>query len=129
MRQRSAEMVGPERAAFAAHFPVGCEHEVVNDQLTATRKQIRERLATNCAFECVVGGDAVPGQIAPGLAQLIAQFHELLFLGEQRAASETPLIGRYDGVCGHGALLTIGISEIWAEVGVYGRAVSPTRDV
>ena len=43
MRQRARNVIGDERAAAAAFFPIGTEHEVVDDELGLVAEEIGER--------------------------------------------------------------------------------------
>jgi len=43
MDHPAVEMIGQERTARAAFFPVGAEHEVIDDQLALAAEQIGQR--------------------------------------------------------------------------------------
>src|SRR6185312_810353 len=82
MRQvnlRGIEMVGQEGTGLASFFPVGSEHEVIDDQLAVASKQISKCFRAVLAFENVVFFDAFPRQFAPLPAQFIPSTSEFLF--------------------------------------------------
>ena len=74
--------IGPERAARATLLPVGAKHEMVDDQLTATGEQIRQRLPPVWTIELVWFFHLDPRQFAALPAQVVAQPGELLLLGQ-----------------------------------------------
>jgi hypothetical protein len=64
VNQSGIEVVGQERAALAPFFPVGTEHEMVDDQLAAAGEEIRERLLAVRTVEDVIPLDSFPRQFA-----------------------------------------------------------------
>ena len=118
MRQvnpRGIEVVGQERAGLASFFPVGSEHEMVDDQLAAAGEQIGERLRAVRAFEHVVLLDPFPRQFAALPAQFVPFPGEFLFSGQVRQARLQPFVSRHHFVvslrCSHR------ISFLWLGTG------------
>ncbi len=98
MHADTVVIVGPEGTGLASSFPVRTQHEMVDEQLAASGKELRQRLPAFGRVEHIGLGHGFPRQVAPPLAQFIAQLRELLFLGEQRFACCQPLVRRYDRV-------------------------------
>src|SRR5258708_1923831 len=115
MDEETVVAVRPERAAFAGRIPARIEHEVLDNELVPPRKQVGQRLLAVGSFEDVVPVHALPRQLAPLAAELIAQFRELLLLGEQPLAGLDPLVTRDHGGVHHGntSILT-DLSLRWA---------------
>src|SRR5262249_30248604 len=101
VRDDAVVAVRPEGTAAATHIGVGSEHEVVNDELTASCKQVRQSLSPGGAFEYVGAGYAFPGQLAPLATELVTQAHELLLFRQKPAAGLDPF------VAGHDRLMTV----------------------
>ena len=82
------EVVDPERAMLTGLAPLGVrvEHEVVDHELPAPVEEIGQALLTVGPVEDVFLLDALPRQLAPLPAQLVAQPRELLLLGESEGA-------------------------------------------
>jgi hypothetical protein len=64
MDHRAVEMIGQQRTARTAFFPVGAEHEVIDDQLALAAEQIGQRLLAARSLEYVALVHALPGQFA-----------------------------------------------------------------
>lgn len=62
VNERPIDVIGQEGTAWAAHFPFGTEHEVVNDELAAIAKETGKRLFTVWAVEDVILLNLDPGQ-------------------------------------------------------------------
>src|SRR5436190_2028152 len=90
------KMIGKIRAARAALFPAGTEHEVIDDELATAFEQFGERLFAARAVEYVVLVNLDPGQFAPPPAQLVAGAGELLLGDEMRLARSKPFVLRDD---------------------------------
>jgi hypothetical protein len=86
-------VIRKERAGLATLFPLGVEHEVVDDELTATVKEIREAHLAVCPLEDVILSDLLPRQLTACRTELVAQSGEFLLLLEERLASLEP-VGR-----------------------------------
>src|SRR3954471_1262329 len=85
------EMVAELRAARAAVLPVRREHEVIDDQPSATLEQLAKRLPAGRRVEGIGLVDRRPRRGAALLDDPRAQLGELLFLGQQRLAGREPL--------------------------------------
>jgi hypothetical protein len=79
---------------------------VVDEQLTATVEQLRQRARAVVGVKAVLLLHPNPGQLAAPLRQLVAQSGVLLLAGEQLAARSCPLGGIHDLVIGHRYLLS-----------------------
>ena len=64
MDDRAVEVIGKQRAALAAFFPVGTEHEMVDDQLAFAAEQVGQSLFAVWAVEHIIFLDLFPGQLA-----------------------------------------------------------------
>src|SRR5579872_968808 len=91
-------IVRPERTAFAADIPIRAKHEVMDDELGSSGKQISQRLLPRWAVENVGLLDEFPWQFTPLAAQLVPKARELFLLGEECFARSDPLIVRNYGV-------------------------------
>src|SRR3981081_3104749 len=89
-------VVGPEGAAFASFLPIRTEHEMLDDELPVSGKELRQALLPVRPLENVLLVDADPGQIASLRAQLIAQPGEFLFLRQVLLARLDPFVPRDD---------------------------------
>src|SRR5439155_20664317 len=94
-------MIGHKRAALAALFPPGAEHEVIDDELTTPVEEVGERLLALGAVEHVILLDLEPRQLTPLPTELITQPGELLFLCEMRLARLEPFLSGHDLVARH----------------------------
>ena len=94
MHAKSGEAVRAQRTVRAAGFVVGMKHEVIDDELTASREKIRERLTAIGSVEGIILGDTLPGQVALEPAQLVALTGERLLLLEQRASGREASVPR-----------------------------------
>jgi len=90
VRQRAVEMIGQERAAWAARRPARAEHEMIDDELAAAGEQVGQGPAPMRRIERVALLDPHPRQREPLRVHLVAQAHRLLLLGEQCAAGGEP---------------------------------------
>jgi hypothetical protein len=90
------DVIGEERAARAALFPVGPEHEVIHDQLAAAVEQLGERLFAVRAVEGVLLVDFHPGQLASLARERITLTCERLLLCQMFAPRLQPLLARHD---------------------------------
>ncbi|MCY1241870.1 hypothetical protein D9M72_547950 [compost metagenome] len=96
--QHAGEVVDQEGAAGAAGLPGGAEHEMVDNELTATVEQFGQRLAPGHRVENVGLFHFHPGQSQPGGIDLVACVGVFLFKREQCFARFQPLPRRYDCV-------------------------------
>ena len=101
----TVKMIGQERAARAAGFPVGAEHEVIDDQLALAAEQVGQGFLAARPVEHVSLVDFHPGQLAPLFAQRIARAAKSFFLGEVRLAGGEPFVLGDDAMRFHGSLL------------------------
>jgi hypothetical protein len=74
----AVEAVGGQRAGGASGLVVGAEHEVVNHELRAAVKQLRERSGPVGGLERVLLLDRHPRKLPALSGQLIAHPRELL---------------------------------------------------
>src|SRR5262249_53402179 len=104
MHVDAVEIVGPERAAGATLVPVRTEHEVLNDELTASAEEVGERDRSLGRLEYVGLVDSLPRK-RPALArQFLPLMGEGPLLGEQRLAFGKPFLVRDNAVCRHAVL-------------------------
>src|SRR5580658_9247248 len=89
------EVVGQIGTALAALDPSRPHHEVIDDKLAAPVEEIGESLFAARPLEDILLLHALPRQLAPLAAQLIAQPRELLFFGKKLLARFCPLFMRY----------------------------------
>ena len=91
MRQvpvRAVKMVGQIRAALATFLPIGTEHEVINNQLTAALEEIRQSLLAVWSIESVLLFHLNPWQFAPMAAHFVTQSCQLFFPRQQILACD-----------------------------------------
>src|SRR5271155_1086934 len=98
-------MIGEQRAARAAGFPAGPEHEVIDDQLAFAAEQAGKRLLAVRPDEYVSLVDLHPWQLAALPAQRVARLRKSLFLGEVGLAGCKPFVAGNDLVRFHVTLL------------------------
>jgi hypothetical protein len=67
----AVEVVGDQRAAFAAGVPVRTEHEVVDEQLRASGDELRQRPRPLGGVELVELFDRHPGELAAHSCELV----------------------------------------------------------
>jgi hypothetical protein len=79
MHDDAVEVVGLERATFAALLPTGSEHEVIDDQLAPPVEEVGKRLLATGPIEDVLLVYSLSGKLAALTAQFIAKKGELLF--------------------------------------------------
>ena len=82
MRQmpvRAVEMIGQIGAAFATLLPAWTEHEVIDDQLTASVKEIGQRLFAVGTVKDVLFVDLDHWQLATRGAKCVSLTSEFLF--------------------------------------------------
>src|ERR1700733_7333751 len=94
MHQQAFEVVHFESAADAVILLAGAHHEMLQEELAATVEQLRERDFSLGTVEDVFLFDTHPGQCTLFGAELVAQFRERLFLGEQSDARLAPFTAR-----------------------------------
>src|SRR5271156_4557810 len=94
MHEASVEVISEIRAAFAALFPAGAEHEMVDDQLAAACEQLVERLFARWSVEHVALVDLDPRKFAALAAEFIAPMSELLLFCKKRFARLNPFFLR-----------------------------------
>jgi len=71
---------------------------MLDDQLAASIKQIRQRFLAIRSVECVILLNPHPRQLAPLPVNHIAQSRQFLFSGQQSLARSQPFCLRYDSV-------------------------------
>src|SRR5262249_20907315 len=116
MRHDAVEVVGPEGAALAARLPIRIEHEMVDDELTAAGEELGQVLPAVRSLEDISLVHALPRQIAPFLAERVAQPRELLLPGKQLLARCDPLVARNDLVLLHDQSSLKNANRGWAFV-------------
>src|SRR5882724_12209641 len=94
--QGAVEVVDQERAVGATRLPPRAEHEVIDDQLAAPGKEVRQGLLPARSVEDVVLVHLDHREPAAFPAQRVALAGELLLLGEQRLPGGNPVASRYD---------------------------------
>jgi hypothetical protein len=82
----SIEVVGPEGAGRAPLLPTRVEHEVIDDQLASSVKELRQRFLAVWSFKDILLVDALPGQIASLLAEPVAQARKFPLLNQEAGA-------------------------------------------
>src|SRR3954453_3204978 len=92
MGERAVEAVSGRRAGRASRLPVRTEHEVVDDQLRAAVKHLRQRLGPVLGLERVLLLDRHPGKLPALSGELIAHPRELFLARKQRGARSSPLL-------------------------------------
>src|ERR1700730_16375360 len=75
----AVEVIGQVGAAFATLFPARTEHEMINDQLTASVEKIGQRLFAVGSVKDVLLVDLDHRQLAPRRAKRISLAIEFLF--------------------------------------------------
>src|ERR1700722_9675175 len=98
MNRDAIEIVGPERAMRASRVPFRIEHEVIYDQLARAVEELRQSFLALRSFERVLLIDALPRQLAPFRAKLVAEPVKLLLFGHQFFPLFKPFCMRYDFV-------------------------------
>src|ERR1700756_3249738 len=94
MGERTVHVIADERATWAALFPAGAQHEVIDDELGFVAEKIGKRYFSLGPVEGVVLFDLDPGQFATLGADGIALAGERLFGGEEFFASSEPFLPR-----------------------------------
>src|SRR5215469_7980767 len=105
MNRDAVEIVGPERARLASLFPIGAEHEVIDDQLGAPVEEIGERKGAIRPLELVGLFYPLPGHRHSAARQRIPLAREFLLGSEQFKASLQPFLVRDHFVIEHERLL------------------------
>src|SRR6516225_7790408 len=100
MHADTCEAVGAKGTMRTSGLAVGMEHEVINDELTASFEEFGQRLGAVGAVEDVVLGDALPGQTPLELAHLVALTCKRFLLFEQFAPGGEPLLMRHHWMSG-----------------------------
>src|SRR3954470_6823887 len=94
-------MIADVGAAGAAFFPVGAEHEVVDEELAVGADEIGEGDFAVGGVEGVVFVDARPGELAARGGELVVEAGEVFFFGEKGIAGFEPFLLRYNFWFGH----------------------------
>ena len=92
---RAIDMVNKKRAAFATLLPIPdrrTEHEMVDDQLTPSVKQVSKCFLAVRGIEDVVLLNLNPRQFAPLGAHLVTQTGERLLPFKMRLAGNKPFV-------------------------------------
>jgi hypothetical protein len=85
-------MIRNDRAAGATLLPVWAEHEMIDEQLTASVEEIPEGHLTVRPIEDVFLFNFYPWQLAAPCAQLILESRDFFFLSEELFARLDPLV-------------------------------------
>jgi len=72
MPVRAVKMIGQVRAAFATLLPPRAEHEMIDNELTASVEEIGQRFFPIRSFEQIFLVDLDPRQFAPVPAYVVA---------------------------------------------------------
>src|SRR5580692_8394207 len=96
MREHTVNAIADHRATRAALRPFGTKHEVIDSELRAAFKEIRERLLSGGRIEYIVFLDADPRQRLALGGERVAEVGQLLFFLEQRLARRQPFSRRCD---------------------------------
>src|SRR5437879_9066305 len=91
----AVKVVRQIRAALATFFPARAEHEVIDDQLTATVKEIGQRFFAIRPIEYVILVYFNPWQLASMPAHFIAQPRQFLLTRQQVLARNEPFVSRH----------------------------------
>src|SRR4051812_6418430 len=98
MYDHDLQAVGPDRTERAVVLPLRTEHEVVDDELTPSVEEIRQRPLSAHTIKDVRFRHFLPRQRAALLVQLVPKPRELLFFFEKCGSGGEPLFMRYDCV-------------------------------
>src|SRR5438045_9737352 len=92
MNRDTVEPVRDRRTGWAARFVIGPEHEMINQQLRSSSKEISERRFALVSLEFVFLVDLNPRQFLPLLRHVIAQVREFFLVVQQLPSSFQPLL-------------------------------------
>src|SRR5262249_29113662 len=92
------EAISPQRAMRTSRLVVRMKHEVIHDELTASRKQVSERFLPALAFEEVFLRHALPRQAALQPAHVVALASESLLFFQERSPCREPFFVGYHRV-------------------------------
>jgi len=110
---KSLSADGERRARRTARVVVAAEHEVIDEQLRAAAKQVRERRRAVLGVEPVGLVDAHPRQRRTPPREFVALPRQRLFGVEQRTARGQPFVARSGEMGRHRSfLLSIGIGHV-----------------
>src|SRR4029077_14687730 len=98
MRKQALDVVDFERAPDALARLAGPHHEVLDEELAATVEQLCERNLSGWSVKDVLLLDPDPRQRALFRVELVAQFGECFFFGEQSGARFEPFAARDNGM-------------------------------
>jgi hypothetical protein len=88
------EIIGPEGTTRTTFGPIRPEHEVIDDQLAAITKQIRQSFLARYGVENIGLFYPDPGECTPLLCQSVAHPREFLLLGQMCLTLGQPLVER-----------------------------------
>jgi len=80
VRERAVDVIAQERTARATLLPIRTEHEMIEDQLTASVEEIGQRLFALRAVEDILLVDLDSRQLATLVAKRVSLMRELLLL-------------------------------------------------
>src|SRR5260370_918859 len=92
----AVEMIGQVGAAFAAFLPVRTEHEMINNQLTASVEEISQRFFPLRSIKDVILVDLDHWQLATSCTERVSLTIEFFFARQQISPRHQPFIFRYD---------------------------------
>src|SRR5260370_14284843 len=92
----------------ASHVVAGMKHEVIDNELTASVKQVSESLTPVRSIKNIVFADGLPRKLATLLIELVAKAGEFLFFGEERGSRGEPVVMRYDWMVLYVAAAVVG---------------------
>src|ERR1700719_1393847 len=98
MRKQALDVVDFKRASDALPRLTRTHHEVLDEKLAATVEQLCERNLSGWSVKDVLLLDPNPRHRALFRVQLIAQFGECFFPGEQSCARFEPFAARDNGM-------------------------------
>src|SRR5580698_8330700 len=97
MHDHAVDAVGAEGTSFTSFFPARPEHEVINDELAASVKEIAERFLPMTCVENVFLFDLDPRQFHALGPDRVALPGEFFFPGQQALTGGEPFFLRNDG--------------------------------
>src|SRR5580704_14646928 len=110
----TVKIVGPKGTGRASCLPFWVKHEMINDQLASSIKEVGESLFSRWTIKGVFLLNLGPGQFPSLLAQLIPQPCEVFLFRQKTLASSDPLgLGDYfmifSACCDHTFLVSLGV--------------------
>src|SRR5258707_14133176 len=108
MRNGAVEVISPEGTAAARSLRIRGKHQMVDDQLAFSDKQVIQRDLAGGAVKHIILFNTLPRQLAPLPAELRAQAREFLLLRQETASGFDPFIPRSNLMIVHKASGCVG---------------------